>query len=256
MEKGSRQETTFAPLGEETFHFRCHKGISCFTECCADLSLILTPYDIVRLRSRLGISSGEFIDRYTEPKMDEPYRFPVIRLVMNEDERRTCPFLTPDGCAVYEDRPAACRIYPLGRAAMSLEQPGQKAKEKFFLVRESHCLGFEEDPEWTAKEWMASEGVDEYNTVNDPWMRILTSRRSLGAKAVSERKLKMFAMASYNPDRFRDFLFESPFFQRFDVDAETRDRIASDDKALLDFAFQWLNFSLFGEKTMKIREEA
>lgn len=252
--EGTPRETAFVPLGEETFYFRCHKGISCFTRCCANLNLILTPYDIVRLKNRLGISSGEFIDRYTEPKLDEDYRFPVIRLLMTEDKRRSCPFLTPDGCAVYEDRPVACRIYPLGRAAMSLEQPGRKTREKFFLVRESRCRGFEENREWTAREWMASEGADEYNAVNDPWMRILTSRRSLGPEADRERKIKMFAMASYNPDRFRDFLFHSAFFQRFEVKGETRDRIASDDKALLSFAFQWLEFSLFGEKTMKIRE--
>jgi len=248
-----RPKTTFAPLGEGTFHFRCHKGISCFTACCADLSLVLTPYDIVRLKNRLGLTSDEFIDRYTEPKLDEPYRFPMLRLLMNEDDRRSCPFVTPEGCTVYEDRPAACRIYPLGRAAMSLDDPKEKIRERFFLVRESHCRGFEENREWTAAEWMAGEGVDEYNRMNDPWLRIITSRRSLGPKLEVPRKLAMFGMASYNLDRFRTFVLSDPFQTRFEVDSARNEAMASDDTALLSFAFDWLEFSLFGEKTIRVR---
>jgi hypothetical protein len=249
----AREETEFLPLGEETFRFACHPGVGCFTECCADLSLILTPYDVVRLKNRLGIPSGAFIDRYTEPKLDEAYRFPVIRLLMNEDERRSCPFVTPDGCTVYEDRPGACRIYPLGRAAMNLGGTDQPTREKFFLVRESHCRGFEEEREWTARDWMSSEGLDEYNAMNDQWLRILTSTRSLGDKAEAQRKVAMFYMASYNLDRFREFVLAGPFLERFEVAPETRERIPADDTALMLFAFDWLRFALFGEPTVKTR---
>jgi len=243
------QETTFVPLGQASFHFRCHKDISCFTDCCADLSLILTPYDVLRLKRRLGITSGEFIDRYTEPKLDEPFRFPMIRMLMNEDDRRTCPFVTPAGCSVYEDRPAACRIYPLGRAALSLENPNEKTRERFFLVREPHCRGFEEEREWTATEWMAGEGVDEYNAMNDPWLRILTSRKGLGSEPDTQQKLAMFYMASYNLDRFRDFVLSRLFTERFELDSKTAEALESDDVALMAFAFEWLRFSLFGEET-------
>jgi uncharacterized protein len=249
-------ETTFTPLGAEKFRFACHKGVKCFTECCADLNLVLTPYDIVRLKSRLGMSSDDFIDRYTEPRLDEAYRFPLVRLAMNDDERRSCPFVTPKGCTVYEDRPAACRIYPLGRASMSLDNPGEDALEKFFLVREPHCLGFEEDREWTARQWMSSEGLDEYNAMNDRWLRILTGRRGPsgpGGDGAARQKMAMFHMASYNLDRFRDFVLKGPFLERFEVDAGTRERIASDDTALMLFAFDWLRFALFGEDTMKVK---
>ncbi len=251
-----RQDDTFVPLEEETFHFACHKGVPCFTECCADLNLILTPYDVVRLKNRLQISSDEFIDQYTEPKLDEAYRFPVIRLVMNDDERRSCPFVTGEGCTVYEDRPGACRIYPLGRAAMHLDGAGEGAREKFFLVREPHCRGFEEEPEWTAQTWMAGEGVDEYNAMNDRWLRILTSRKGLGSGADAQRKPAMFHMASYNLDRFRTFVLKGPFLERFEVDEDTRKRLASDDTALMLFAFDWLQFALFGEPTMRVRKVA
>ncbi len=246
-------DPVFVPLPEDRFRFRCHKGISCFTECCAGLNLLLTPYDIVRLKSRLGVSSGEFVDRFTEPKLDEPYPWPMIRLVMRDDRRRSCPFVTPEGCMVYQDRPGACRIYPLGRAAMTLDGDPAAAREKFFLVREPHCKGFQEDREWTVQEWLASEGVDRYNAMNDSWLRILTSRKPVGPKEIASRKVAMFYMASYNLDRFRDFIFKSPFLERFEVEPETRGAIASDDTALMRFAFDWLRFSLFGEQTISPR---
>ena len=29
--------------------FRCHPGVSCFTACCGNIKIILTPYDILIL---------------------------------------------------------------------------------------------------------------------------------------------------------------------------------------------------------------
>jgi hypothetical protein len=63
----------------------------------------------------------------------------------------------------------------------------------------------------------------------------------------------MFFMASYNLDKFRVFLFDSPFFDRFSVEAGAQEKLASDDKALMLFAFDWLKFSLFGEKTIQVK---
>jgi len=50
---------------DDKFKFRCHQGIACFNKCCENIDILLTPYDILRLKNRLGISSREFIDAYT-----------------------------------------------------------------------------------------------------------------------------------------------------------------------------------------------
>ena len=42
---------------ESRFKFRCHPGISCFTECCGKTTIILTPYDILRLKNRLNMKA-------------------------------------------------------------------------------------------------------------------------------------------------------------------------------------------------------
>ena len=248
-------ETTFTPLDGEIFTFRCHKGIACFTKCCADLNLVLTPYDVLRLKNRLGLPSAEFLERYTEPCPKQQGRFPLLRLKMNQDPRRPCPFVAEEGCVVYEDRPGACRIYPLGRAASKVGG-GSETRTKLFLVREPHCLGLRERKTWTVAEWLASEGLSEYIALNDQWLEITTSRKSLGRREDILRKIQMFTMASYNLDRFKTFVFESRFLDLFEIDPDLREQLRHDEPALLRFAMQWLKFSLFGEPTMKLKSAA
>jgi Fe-S-cluster containining protein len=246
-------ETTFTPLDGKTFRFRCHREIACFTECCADLNLALTPYDVLRLKNRLGMSSADFLERYTEPCVKQQGRFPLLRLKMNQDSERRCPFVVKEGCEVYDDRPGACRIYPLGRAASKVDG-GRETRTRFFLVREPHCLGLQEQKTWTIEEWLESEALNEYIDLNDQWLEITTSRKSLGRKSDVLRKIQMFTMASYNLDRFKTFVFESRFLDLFEVDPDLRARLRHDEPALLRFAMDWLTFSLFGEQTMKLKD--
>ncbi len=48
---------------ESRFKFRCHPGVACFTECCGKTTIILTPYDILRLKNRLGVPAGDFLQK-------------------------------------------------------------------------------------------------------------------------------------------------------------------------------------------------
>ena len=248
----TKKQVLFRPMVESKIQFRCHKDIACFTRCCADLDLVLTPYDIVRIKNRLRISSDAFLDLYTETNWNRHPRFPMINLKMGVDRNRRCPFVTPEGCTIYEDRPGACRIYPIGRAALKVDREKQ-TREKFFIVDEEHCLGFREDREWTLEEWMANEGLDEYNAMNDQWLEIITSQKRLGEKEDIPRKIQMFYMASYNLDVFRRLICETKFFDIFQLKAEKIERLATDDVSLMQFAFDWLKFSLFGEKTIEMK---
>lgn len=239
----------FQPLAGGTFHFNCHRDVPCFTRCCAKLRLILTPYDIVRLRKHLGISSRKFLDHHTGTLHHEHPRFPMIKLKMLEDEGQRCPFVTRKGCSVYEDRPGACRLYPIGRASI-LVGGKHDAREQYFVVREDHCEGFKEKRVWTVEEWVSHEGLGFYVDMNDRWLAILNSPKSLGPEEYLQKKHKMFFMASYDIDQFRTFIFESSFFSLFEIPSEKKQELASTDEALLLFAYEWLKFSLFGEKTL------
>jgi Fe-S-cluster containining protein len=204
------------------------------------------------MKNRIGISSGDFLDKYTDMTTDAHSRFPMVKLQMKPNGTKACPFVTPDGCTIYEDRPGACRIYPLGRA--SAKPDGKRdVMEKFFIVGEEHCLGFQEEKEWTIDEWLKNEGIYEYNSMNDPWSEIITSTKGLGPPEDVRRKIQMFVMACYNIDKFRDFIFNSKFLDLFNIETTLKQKLASDDVELMKFSFDWLKFSLFGEKTLQIK---
>jgi hypothetical protein len=239
------------PFTGDRFNFNCHKEIACFTLCCSKLNMTLTPYDIVRLKRRLGLRSQVFLEKYTEVVMERDIRFPMIKLRMLEAPEKKCPFVSDNGCTVYEDRPSACRLYPIGRAATSVEGY-MNPKEKFFMVKESHCHGFRESVEWSLNEWIKSQGLDEYIKMNDKWLEIITSQKHLGPREEAEKKFQAFYLASYNIDKFRELIFSGRFFKLFQVEDSIKEKIKKDDVALLEFAFRWLKFSLFGEKTIRI----
>ncbi len=238
------------------FKFRCHKGIGCFTKCCSNIDIMLTPYDIVRLKSRLGISSGEFLANYTYVEIDEKTSHPFVFLKMREDAERKCHFVTIGGCTIYTDRPANCRYYPVGQA--SLKKMDDKINEPiteefYFFIKEPHCLGFNEDSEWTIKNWREDQGVDVYDDMNRGWKDILF-RRNLPGHSLDEKKQKAFYMACYDVDRFRRFVFESKFLEMFDIDEKTLERIKNDETELMKFGFEYTKYILMMEETLKLRK--
>ena len=83
------------------FKFRCHKGVKCFTACCSNINIVLPPYYLLRLRKRLGLTTEDFINKYCEIEILAKTLLPVITIKMQNDEKKSCPFLTPEGCTVY-----------------------------------------------------------------------------------------------------------------------------------------------------------
>lgn len=235
------------------FKFRCHKGIGCFTKCCSNINIMLTPYDIVRLRKRLGISSGEFLSDYTYVEIDEKASHPFVFLKMGDDAERKCRFVTPDGCTIYTDRPANCRYYPVGQG--SLKKRDEKTEEVvhdefYFFVKEEHCLGFKEDKEWTIASWRDDQEASVYDEMNRGWKEILF-RRNLPGHELDDKKQKAFYMACYDVDRFRRFVFESGFINSFDIDPKRIEAMKTDDQEMMKFGFDYTKFILMMEETLK-----
>ena len=248
---------------DSKIRFRCHPGVSCFTACCGNIKIILTPYDILQLCRRLHMPSHEFITEYAEPAFLEQTDMPGVRIKMREDDNR-CPFVTPDGCTVYSDRPTACRYYPIGMA--DFHEGGRKEEDGteilggydkfYFKVVEDHCKGHFEDKEWTIAEWRADQGVDVRDEMNKEWLRLIMRRKSHGQQAsLSEQAQRMFFMASTDLPSFRRFIFESSFLDIYEVDAEVVEKIRTDDIELMKFSFLYLAATLFGAQGLRIKEE-
>ena len=50
---------------DDKFAFRCGTDLDCFGRCCHDVSIVLTPYDVLRLKRAAGVDSTEFLDKHT-----------------------------------------------------------------------------------------------------------------------------------------------------------------------------------------------
>lgn len=241
---------------ESKFKFKCHKDISCFNICCRNTDMLLTPYDILRIKTRLGMSSGDFLKKYTYIHIDEKSSHPFAVLKMLDDEDGKCPFVTPEGCSIYEDRPANCRYYPVGKGLMMREsEQGPVPEEFFFFIREPNCTGYDEDSEWSIDTWRTEQGVDVYDEMNREWAEIQLRRDNPGRPKLDSSKQPLIYMASYDLDRFRKFVFESGFLNMFDIDEEEVEAMRGDDIALMKFAFKYLKYILMLEQTLKIKEE-
>ncbi len=236
---------------ESKFQFRCHKDINCFNKCCTDVNIFLTPYDIIRLKNHLHISSQEFLDKYTFLPIDEKQNHPVVMLKMEQDENKSCPFVRDSGCSVYEDRPWSCRMFPLGVA--SPKENGTTGDEEFyFILDEPVCQGHKEQRLQTVEEWMEDQEVKDYSEMGNQFKEISLHEYFKKGKQLEPAKQEMFYTVCYNIDKFREFVFESSFLKRFEINEDTIIKIKEDDKELLLFGLNWLRYCLFGEGTMKV----
>lgn len=241
---------------DDTFQFRCHKGIACFNKCCENIDILLTPYDVLRLKNHFGITAREFIDEYTVDFAMDGHGMPGLKLRTREDST-ACINLTPEGCGVYSDRPAACRYYALGLVSMR-KKDAPAEEDGYFVVKESHCLGHQEPVVQTVAEYRRGQGVDEYDEINREWRQIILKKRSAGPTIgkPSQRSFELFYLASYDIDGFREFVASAGFDEVFDLEPAFRHELMQDDLKLLQFGFRLLKQVLFGELTIALKADA
>ena len=238
-------------LGEtDRFSFRCHAQVSCFNRCCHNLNLFLYPYDCIRLKHHLGISSDEFLDRYVDVVLRPTNFFPDVLLRMEESSEKPCPFLRETGCSVYPDRPDTCRSFPIERGILYSAEKNQPEMICFFRPPD-FCMGQYESQDWTPRSWLADQEVEIYHKMAAHWAELkhLFQSNPWGPGGPDGPQAKMAFMASYNIDRFRDFIFQSSFLKRYKVTLANRKKIRTDDVKLLRFGFEWIKFYLWGIKT-------
>ena len=240
-------------LGSNTFPFACHDGVPCFTRCCHNADMYLYPYDIVRMKQNLNMTSEEFLVAHTTTAIRDMPTFPNVMLKMSDRQGNPCTFLAEKGCTVYSDRPYSCRAYPLEPAIYG--DADGSMRMQYYVMHHGYCKGHGEDRAWTAKAWMADQEMAAYNEPNNCWARIASrlqadSFRSRGID-MNSQPMKMAFMASYNMDTFRRFVFESSFLSRYNVPGQQLDALKHDDRELLMLGLSWIERILFGEGSLE-----
>jgi uncharacterized protein len=238
----------------DSFSFGCRADLPCFTRCCADINIVLTPLDVLRLARRLEITTGEFLDRYTLIPITKDLPLPVVMLRMGDDPARRCQLVGENGCTVYEDRPWACRMYPVAMA-LPPARAGVEPEPRYFLCEDDFCEGGREAQRWTVAEWRADQGVAEREELEAGFREIVSHPWFIGGRQLDPKRMDMLFTACYDLDKFRRFIFESTFLSRFELEPKLVEEIRSGDEALLRFAFRWLRYALFGEPVMTVRPE-
>jgi Fe-S-cluster containining protein len=228
----------------DTFRFSCRKELGCFGSCCRNRDLTLTPYDVLRLKNNLRLHSDDFLTRHTQYRLDLSTGFPLVSIKLGAEPRKLCPFLIPDGCSVYEDRPTVCRLFPLARVS-GFEQDSTSHDEYFYTLPTQGCLGMMEERLLTVEQWLLEQGMDPYRAANDNMLHLLFHPRRGGDRALNEIQLRKIFVSLYNLDVFREFVFRTKFFEAFPVDSQTQSRIERDDTELLQMGFAYLRTDLF-----------
>jgi uncharacterized protein len=227
----------------DTFAFSCHSGLSCFNRCCRNKHLPLTPYDVSRMRKALKMHSDKFLEQYVVYRPDPLSGFPVLSIGMRGDG--ACPFVGPDGCTIYDDRPTACRLYPLGRSSRVARNGG--SPEAFYhLLDTPDCQGIKERKTQTVASWQEEQGLLPYLEMNDRMLGLLFHPKRDRAEDLTELQQKKVLVACYNLDLFREFVSKTGLAGVCTIDRKTRDRAMADDTALLALGLAYLDHTLFG----------
>ncbi len=247
---------------DDMFNFRCHKGVSCWNECCYGADITLTPYDILKLSEHFKIRPAEFTATYVVPDYHHGANLPIPKLVMTGKEGKgPCVFMEEEkGCTVYKARPATCRYYPLGLGAVKFK--GHKAREDMnFLVREDHCKGHDEKNLQSVKAYRDEQGVEPYDLINERWIEVLmkmASWRSMGGpegKDVPKQTKQMFYMIGTDIDRFRSFIFDTKFLDTYEIDDDMIESLKFNDETLLQLGYDWMLTIMFNEQRLVMKEK-
>jgi Fe-S-cluster containining protein len=222
---------------DSSFTFLCRSDLPCFNQCCLTPTVILSPYDLLRLRQALGISSTALRQRYTRQEIEPNSNLPLLFIDAFRSPEGGCPFLGESGCTVYAHRPAACRLFPL---TMGSRLTGNGVEDHYFCRRLDYCQGFKAEPKWTVASWMADQGFTEYDQGRREWLEILLKAGVTEELMVDELIQDLFATLAYDLDRFRRLVFDPVFLEAYDLKADAIEDLRTDDLALLKFSYHFL----------------
>lgn len=227
-EKGRPSLTSKSP-----FPFRCHDALPCFTQCCRDVNIFLTPYDVLRLRRALNMSSSEVLNTYTVNYLAGASQIPVVQLAM-DSETLYCKLVTEEGCSIYGDRPWACRMYPLDLAS--------RDGEYTLITGKDRCLGLLENSSMTVDDWLTEQGVEPYSLMELAFQSVMPEGFQPGKTEV--QGLGKILFLAYDLDRFANLLEDPRVRSFYEIGEDLLNQTKEDQELLLRLAFQYIRIQL------------
>ncbi len=145
--------------GSDPVQLSCGSA-GCSSNCCrSSAPIVLNPYEIAMIRNASGMSYEDLLDIV---ETDRANGFPLVMLPRNP----ACHFWSESGCRIYEARPLACRLFPLGR----LYDGG---RSYLVLPERNVCTGLVPSPSKTVAEYLQVQDTSVYVEMADQWIEFV-----------------------------------------------------------------------------------
>lgn len=167
-----------------SFTFKC----KLCGNCCKEMLIRLTPFDILNLAKSLKIPTYEFISDYVVflKTPNAPWLIAALKHV----KRGECMFKQGKKCKVHPNRPLPCRLFPLGRK-----------DEGFILHKTSYCKGLDSDITFTLPEWLGESEANPFLDMTKEFYKFMEDiSGKYNLELLSTKKSKMFYKLLYDYD--------------------------------------------------------
>jgi hypothetical protein len=162
-------------------------GISgCDANCCkASAPIVLNPYELALICRESNMSYEDLLDILDT---DRANGFPLVMLPRDP----ACPFWTKKGCRIYNARPLACRLFPIGRVYDGLQS-------RFVLPGRNICQGLAPLPARTVGDYLNAQDAALQIRMADQWIEFVNKIEQLPLpdKPVTSVAFHLFV---YSPD--------------------------------------------------------
>lgn len=152
--------------------------------CCYGKTIFLNPWEVVRFSKEKKISPREFRDLYCE--------FGGIKLRFDgaPDKKGQAACSQYDdtmGCNVYEGRPLACRLFPLGRQIQFNEVHYIYQGNQFPCLTD--CAEVLELPKLSVGEYLKGQEADLFEKAQDEYLIVMQNIADIGFQLLLESGL-------------------------------------------------------------------
>jgi Fe-S-cluster containining protein len=158
----------------------------CSSNCCTKSApIILNPYEIALICRELNMSYEDLLDIVDT---DRARGFPLVMLPRDP----ACHFWTGKGCRIYQARPLACRLYPLGRVY-------DHGKSQLVLPELNVCTGLSTRSSKTVADYLRDQDTAVHIAMADCWIEFVNDMEKLPLPDKPVTSVA-FHMLVYSPD--------------------------------------------------------
>lgn len=190
---------------EDMARLGCNDCKGC-SSCCQKVgaTIVLDPYDIMRMSSGTGLAPSELIGSHVELNVVDGIILPNLKMAGTEEK---CTFLNAEGrCSIHDIRPGICRLFPLGRI---YEDGGFK-----YFLQKDECRVTNRSKVKISK-WLGIKELPKYEKYINEWHYFLKDTEvelknydETVSKNMSMYILKEFYLKEYTMDNFYSDFYE------------------------------------------------